>query len=86
MKTIETIATISSSGSLQLANYENLPVGKFKVVLVIDESSFSPDADQTMSQVEDSFLAATADLVGSLVGLPADLSVNKNYLEKLGER
>ncbi|MEB3885098.1 hypothetical protein [Lyngbya sp. CCY1209] len=83
MKTIETIATISPSGEVQLANCENVPVGRFKVVLVIDESPLyeEPEANPP----EDSFLAATADLIGSLEGLPSDLSVNKDYLEGLGE-
>jgi len=86
MKTIETIATISPHGTVQLINYENVPIGKFKIVLVIDESPLSQKTDQMMRMpMEDSFLAATADLLGSLEGLPADLSINKDYLAGLGE-
>ena len=83
MKTIEAIATISSNGTVQLINCENVPIGKFRVVLVIDESPLSQKNDDV---VEDSFLAATADLVGSLEGLPPDLSVNKDYLNNPQEQ
>lgn len=85
MKTIETIATISASGEVQLAKWENVPVGRFKVVLVIDESPISLGEGTESGQLEDSFLAAASDLIGSLEGLPSDLSVNKRYLEGFGE-
>ena len=38
MKTIEAIATINANGQIQLSQSESLPIGKFKVVIVIDES------------------------------------------------
>ena len=39
MRTIATTATISPMGDVVLDRVKNLPVGKFKVVLVIDESA-----------------------------------------------
>lgn len=35
---------------------------------------------------DDSFLAVAGELIGSLDGLPPDLSHNKHYLEGLGEK
>jgi hypothetical protein len=44
MKTIETIATITSNQELKIQLSEELPVGTFRVVLVIDETSaLSPE-------------------------------------------
>ncbi len=47
MKTIEAIATISADGNIQLSQVEHLPIGKFKVVLVIDESIDSQDLNNS---------------------------------------
>ncbi|MBD2655272.1 hypothetical protein H6G45_17640 [Synechocystis sp. FACHB-383] len=47
MKTIEAIATISANGHIQLSQVEHLPIGKFKVVLVIDESVDSQDLNNS---------------------------------------
>jgi len=64
MKTIETIATISPTGEVQLSCLVNLPVGKFKVVLVIDESPVTTEAIPEANLSEDSFLVASGDLIG----------------------
>lgn len=84
MKTIETIATISPGGEVQLASTANIPVGRYRVVLVIDELPIPLEQDGNRDQ--DSFLAASFDLIGSIDGLPSDLSVNKIYLEGFGEK
>ncbi|QUS61831.1 hypothetical protein [Synechocystis sp. PCC 7338] len=53
MKTIEAIATISANGHIQLSQVEHLPIGKFKVVLVIDESIDSQDLkNSSLSSLE----------------------------------
>lgn len=84
MKTIETIATISQTGEIQIQQPENLPVGKFRVVLVIDDQSTLPEESPATVPPENSFLAAAGDLIGCLADLPPDLSHNKAYLEGLG--
>jgi hypothetical protein len=81
MKTIEVIATINANGQIQLSQPENLPIGKFKVVIVIDEST-DPEALET-TEVDNSFLSTAGDIIGSLQSLPADLSTNKQYFEGL---
>jgi hypothetical protein len=83
MKTIEAIATINANGQIQLSQPENLPIGKFKVVIVIDEST-DPEGLET-PEVDNSFLSNAGDIIGSLQGLPADLSTNKQYFEGFGE-
>jgi len=85
MKTIETIATISPTGEVQLSRLVNLPVGKFKVVLVIDEFPITTEVIPEANLSEDSFLEAAGDLIGCLDGLPPDLSHNNHYLKGLGE-
>jgi hypothetical protein len=81
MKTIEAIATINANGQIQLSQPENLPIGKFKVVIVIDEST-DPEALET-TEVDNSFLNTAGNIIGSLQGLPADLSTHKQYFEGL---
>jgi hypothetical protein len=85
MKMIETVVTISQTGEVQLARQENLPAGRFKVVLVIDESPLAPPEISEPNWSENSFLAAAGELIGCLEDLPPDLSHNKQYLEGLGE-
>lgn len=81
MKTIETIATITPNQEFKIQLPEDLPVGTFKVLLVIDEASVVP-TEQTEAI---SFLEAAGDLIGSLEGLPSDLSTNKSYFEGFGQ-
>ena len=83
MKTIEVIATINANGQIQLSQPESLPIGKFKVVIVIDESTDLEAVETT--KVDNSFLSTAGDLIGSLQGLPADLYTNKQYFEGFGE-
>lgn len=45
MKTIEAITTINANGQIQLSQPENLPIGTFKVVLIIDDSINLEDAE-----------------------------------------
>lgn len=85
MKTVETVATISPTGEIQLSRLENLPVGKFRVVLVIDESPIITEEVPEHHLPENSFLNAIGDLVGCLENLPPDLSVNKQYFAGIGE-
>lgn len=85
MKTIETIATITASKELKIQLSEDLPVGTFKVVLVIDETSVLPAEQAATADQSISFLEVAGDLIGSLEGLPPDLSTNKGYMEGFGK-
>jgi hypothetical protein len=85
MKTIETELTINTTGEAILPLLENLPVGRFKVVLVIDESPIERDENTKTNSTADSFLDAAGDLIGCLDGLPPDLSHNKQYFEGFGQ-
>jgi hypothetical protein len=76
MKTIETIGTITSAKELKIQLPEDYPVGRFKVVLVIDETSvLSTEHSATPETI--SFLEVAGDLIGSLEGLPPDLSTRR---------
>lgn len=85
MKTIETIATITPTKELKIQLPEDLPVGTFKVVLVIDETSVVASEQPETLENPISFLELAGDLIGSLEGLPPDLSTNKNYMAGFGE-
>ena len=85
MKTIETIATITSTKELKIQLPDDLPVGTFKVVLVIDETSRLPSEQPETADESMSFLEVAGDLIGCLEGLPPDLSTNKNYMEGFGK-
>jgi hypothetical protein len=74
MKTIETEATIAKTGEISLPLLESLPVGRFKVVLIIDESPIEQAETPETNPSENSFLAAAGSLIGCLDGLPPDLS------------
>lgn len=84
MKTIETIIMITSTKELKIQLPEDLPLGTFKVVLVIDETSVLPP-EQSATDKSMSFLEVAGDLIGSLEGLPPDLSTNKSYMAGFGE-
>jgi hypothetical protein len=88
MKTIETIVTITSTKELKIQLPQDSPVGTFKVVLVIDETSvLSSDQSADQSATTNNlmpFLEAAGDLIGSLEGLPPDLSTNKSYMAGCG--
>lgn len=84
MKTIETIVTITPTKELKIQLPEDSPVGTFKVVLVIDETSVLP-SEQPATPESKSFLEVAGDLIGSLEGLPPDLSTNKQYMAGFGE-
>lgn len=84
MRTIETIATFTSSGEIHLSEAQDLPVGTYRVVLQIDDVPIPADDSPATVSADDSFLALAGDLVGCLEGLPSDLSHNKEYLEGLG--
>jgi hypothetical protein len=84
MKTIETIVTITSTKELKIQLPQDSPVGTFKVVLVIDETSvLSSDQSATTDNLMP-FLEAAGDLIGSLEELPPDLSTNKSYMAGCG--
>jgi hypothetical protein len=85
MKTIETIATITSSKELKIQLPQDLPTGTFKVVLVIDETSMVSFEQPATTNESRSFLEVAEDLIGSLEGLPPDLSTNKRYMLGFGE-
>jgi hypothetical protein len=85
MKTIETIATITSSKELKIQLPQDLPAGTFKVVLVIDETSMVSSEQPATTNESRSFLEVAEDLIGSLEGLPPDLSTNKRYMLGFGE-
>jgi hypothetical protein len=85
MKTIETIATITSTKELKIQLPDDLPAGTFKVVLVIDEASRLPSEQPETADESMSFLEVAGDLIGCLEGLPPDLSTNKNYMESFGK-
>jgi hypothetical protein len=85
MKTIETELTINTTGEASLPLLENFPVGRFKVVLVIDELPIERDENTRINSTADSFLTAAGDLIGCLDGLPPDLSHNKQYFEGFGK-
>ena len=85
MKTIETIATITSSKELKIQLPEDLPVGTFKVVLVIDETSALSSEEVVITEQPQSFLEVAGDLIGCLEGLPPDLSTNPAYLDGFGK-
>lgn len=84
MKTIETIITITDTKELRIQLPEDLPIGTFKVVLVIDETSALP-SEQPVTDTSRPFLEVARDLIGSLEGLPPDLSTNKSYMAGFGE-
>jgi hypothetical protein len=85
MKTIETIATITPAKELKIQLPEDLPVGTFKVVLVIDETSVV--SFEQLEAVENpiSFFELAGDIIGCLEGLPPDLSTNKSYIAGFGK-
>jgi hypothetical protein len=56
-------------------------VGRFKVVLVIDESPIEQNENIKINSTADSFLATAGDLIGCLDELPPYLSHNKQYFE-----
>ncbi len=85
MKTIETELTIDKTGEASLLLLENFPVGRFKVVLVIDESPIEQKENTIINSPTDSFLTAAGELIGCLDGLPPDLSHNKQYFEGFGK-
>jgi hypothetical protein len=85
MKTIETIATITPAKELKIQLPDDLPVGTFKVVLVIDESPVAASEQVSAADESLSFLNMAGDLIGSLEGLPPDLSTNKSYMEDFGK-
>lgn len=85
MKTIETIATITSTKELKIQLPEDLPTGTFKVVLVIDETSVLSAEQPAKADESQSFLDVAGDLIGCLEGLPPDLSTNKSYMEDFGK-
>jgi hypothetical protein len=85
MKTIETIATITPTKELKIQLSEDLPVGRFKVVLVIDETSVVDSEPLETLEPPISFLELAGDLIGCLEGLPPDLSTNKSYMASFGE-
>lgn len=85
MKTIETIATITSTKELKIQLPDDLPAGTFKVVLVIDETSVVSSGQSATTDESRSFLEIAGDLIGSLEGLPPDLSTNKSYMAGFGE-
>lgn len=84
MKTIETIATITSNQELRVQLPENSPIGTFKIVLVIDDTPVSSSLKSEAIEEPISFLEAAKDLIGCLDGLPPDLSTNKKYMEGFG--
>jgi hypothetical protein len=85
MKTIETIATITSTKELKIQLPQDLPTGTFKVVLVIDETSALSSEQAAIADESMSFLSVAGDLIGCLEGLPPDLSTNKSYMEDFGK-
>jgi hypothetical protein len=85
MKTIETIATITLNKELKIQLPEDLPIGTFRVVLVIDETSELSPEQPVISDQSLSFLGVAGDLIGCLEGLPPDLSTNKDYMEGFGK-
>jgi hypothetical protein len=85
MKTIETIATITPNKELKIQLPEDLPIGTFRVVLVIDETSELSPEQPVISDQSLSFLSVAGDLIGCLEGLPPDLSTNKDYMEGFGK-
>lgn len=85
MKTIETIATVTPTKELKIQLPEDLPVGTFKVVLVIDETSIVASDGSEVAESPSSFLELAGDLIGCLEGLPPDLSTNKSYMAGFGE-
>ncbi|WP_416673779.1 hypothetical protein [Egbenema bharatensis] len=85
MKTVETIATITPSKELKIQLPEDLPVGTFKVVLVIDETSIVSSEPPATADHPISFLEVAGELIGSLEGLPPDLSTDKSYMAGFGE-
>lgn len=84
MKTVETIATITPDKELKIQLSDDLPVGTFKVVLVIDDTSVLPSEQPATVNESASFLNVAGDLIGCLEGLPPDLSTNKSYMEDFG--
>lgn len=74
MKTIETIVTITSTKELKIQLPEDLPLGTFKVVLVIDETSVLPSEQPATADEPLTVLEVAGDLIGSLEGFPLDLS------------
>ncbi|MBL1177047.1 hypothetical protein [Pantanalinema sp. GBBB05] len=85
MKTIQTIATITSTKELKIQLPEDLPVGTCKVVLVIDDTSVVNSEQPETVENSTSFLELAGDLIGCLEGLPPDLSTNKSYMAGFGE-
>jgi len=85
MKTIETIATITSTKELKIQLPKDSPTGTFKVVLVIDETAVLSSEQAAIAEEPMSFLSVAGDLIGCLDGLPPDLSTNKSYMEDFGK-
>ncbi len=85
MKTIETIATITSTKELKIQLPKDSPTGTFKVVLVIDETAVLSSEQSTIADEPMSFLSVAGDLIGCLEGLPPDLSTNKSYMDNFGK-
>ena len=85
MKTIETIATITSTKELKIQLPNDSPTGTFKVVLVIDETSALSSEQAAIAEEPLTFLSVAGDLIGCLDGLPPDLSTNKSYMEDFGK-
>ncbi len=85
MKTIETIATITSTKELKIQLPSDSPTGTFKVVLVIDETAVLSSEQPALAEEPMSFLGVAGDLIGCLEGLPPDLSTNKSYMENFGK-
>jgi|GEM_PF-889233 len=95
MRTIETIATISPAGDIHLDCPDNLPVGRFQVVLVIDEAPLLGETAPPINTLEanethrpfqgKSFMDVAAEWVGCSSENPADLSTNPQYLKSYGQ-
>ena len=85
MKTIAAIATITPTKELKIQLPDDIPIGTFNVVLVIDETTVVQAAPPTNTAPPPSFLELAGELIGSLDGLPPDLSTNQRYMEGFGE-
>ena len=78
------VATITPTKELKIQLPDDIPVGTFNVVLVIDETTVV-QAPPTTDTPSPSFLELAGELIGSLDGLPPDLSTNPRYMEGFGE-
>jgi len=85
MNVIETTATINPNGEIHIADPEKLPpAGHYKIVLVLDAAPNGiPKAPNKFAGK--SFIDVAGDIIGSLEGLPPDLSTNKEYFAGYGE-